>query len=65
MWNTYAFVKFFPIFVGSGVGSALIFGIHSDLGWVLASKGSKEEKIIISNHLKVYILKIEWMIMLF
>merc|ERR1712002_1015712 len=33
-----AFVQFPPVFVCSGVSSALIFGIHADLGWVLASK---------------------------
>merc|ERR1712018_288523 len=34
-----AFVEFPPVFVGSGVGSAFIFGIHANLWWVLASKG--------------------------
>merc|ERR1712241_179649 len=34
-----AFIKFSPILVGPGIGSALIFGIHANLWWVLASKG--------------------------
>ena len=37
--NTYTFVKFLPIFIGPGVGSAFIFGIHANFGWVLASEG--------------------------
>merc|ERR1712168_616905 len=33
-----AFVQLPPVFVCSGVSSALVFGIHADLGWVLASE---------------------------
>merc|ERR1711884_695391 len=33
------FVQLLPVVVGSGVGSALVLGVHADLGWVLASQG--------------------------
>merc|ERR1719238_1473353 len=32
-------VQFLPVVVGPGVGSALVLGVHADLGWVLASEG--------------------------
>merc|ERR1719238_2404071 len=32
-------VQFLPVVVGPGVGSALVLGVHADLGWVLASQG--------------------------
>merc|ERR1719238_22644 len=32
-------VKLLPVVVGPGVGSALVLGVHADLGWVLASQG--------------------------
>merc|ERR1712223_792676 len=28
-----------PVVVGAGVSSALVLGVHADLGWVLASQG--------------------------
>merc|ERR1712066_1214762 len=33
------FVQFLPVVVGPGVSSALVLGVHADLGWVLASEG--------------------------
>merc|ERR1711997_277965 len=33
------FVQLLPVVVRSGVSSALILGVHADLGWVLASQG--------------------------
>merc|ERR1719479_29868 len=33
------FVQLLPVVVGPGVGSALVFGVHADLGWVLAGEG--------------------------
>merc|ERR1711936_735501 len=32
-------VQLLPVVVGPGVGSALVLGVHADLGWVLASQG--------------------------
>merc|ERR1719347_622382 len=34
-----ALVQLLPVVVGPGVGSALVFGVHADLGRVLASEG--------------------------
>merc|ERR1719162_890823 len=31
-------IKFLSVFVGSGVSSTLIFGVHADLGWVFAGE---------------------------
>merc|ERR1712066_1187912 len=33
------FVQLLPVVVGPGVCSALVLGVHADLGWVLASQG--------------------------
>merc|ERR1712203_802186 len=40
------FVQFLPVVVGPGVGSALVLGVHADLGWVLAGEGLGVETLL-------------------
>merc|ERR1712177_120055 len=39
-------VQLLPVVVGPGVGSALVLGVHADLGWVLASQGLGVETLL-------------------
>ena len=41
---TYAFVQLPPVLVCAGVSSALVLGVHADLGWVLASQGPAQRE---------------------
>merc|ERR1712037_679671 len=39
-------IKFLSVFIGSGVSSTLVFGVHANLGWVFAGESLRVETLL-------------------